>query len=228
MLKYVFICKNMNFRGLVIIKQSWSYPVIFQLIYSIIFNKTLWIVTGLLVSLLNFLIALSNSFRMTTQKKKPLNIGSYGVRHFCLASARLSLRRHYSFTYYFQSSFFSLIDVRAVSEHFFSLIGVRAVSEQFQSCFFFSLIDVRTVSEQFQSSFGAVSEHFFSLIDVRAFSGQFQGSYSAVSEQHFSTNRCKTWNIDADFQRWFRAVSEQFRSSFSAVFFGLMADVGLC
>ena len=38
--------------------------------------------------------------------------------NFCLVSARLSLKRHYLFTHYFQSSF------RAVSEQFFLLINI--------------------------------------------------------------------------------------------------------
>ena len=61
-----------------------------------------------------------------------IHLNLFELGSFRLVSRRLSLRRHYLFPYYFQSSF-------------------RAVSEQSQS-------SLRAVPEQFQSSFRAVSE----------------------------------------------------------------------
>ena len=102
--------------------------------------------------------------------------------NFGLVSGRLSLKRHYPFTYYFQSSF------RAVSEQFRS--SFRAVSEQVWS----SLGAVWGGVSQFQvfGGFRGVSEQFQVL-------GGFWGSFRAVSGQFESKNKSnKNWRRIAE------------------------------
>ena len=86
------------------------------------------------VKLLNILEQFQSSVRAVL-------VGSLEYGNFCFVSARLSLKRHYPLSYFYQSSF------RAVSEQFQS--SLRAAWYQFQCSF-------RAVSEQFQSSFRAV------------------------------------------------------------------------